>query len=47
MVHNLLASYAHLRNGAGSQWAGRFAAFVRQARRPPVVAAPDAFALSI
>ncbi|HMA08759.1 MAG TPA: cobyrinate a,c-diamide synthase [Ramlibacter sp.] len=47
VVHNLLASYAHLRSGAGSQWAGRFAAFVRQARRNPVAVAPEALALSI
>ena len=47
LVHNLLASYAHLRSGAGSQWAGRFAAFVRQARRRPVAEAPEALALSI
>jgi cobyrinic acid a,c-diamide synthase len=46
-VHNLLASYAHLRSGAGSQWAGRFAAFVRQARRNPGAVAPEALALSI
>jgi cobyrinic acid a,c-diamide synthase len=42
LVHNLLASYAHLRSAAGSQWAPRFVAFVAsrraQARRArPVV----------
>jgi cobyrinic acid a,c-diamide synthase len=31
-VHNLLASYAHLRSGAGSQWAPRFVAFVQRMR---------------
>jgi cobyrinic acid a,c-diamide synthase len=34
LVHNLLASYAHLRHGAGSEWATRFVAFVRRQRRP-------------
>ena len=29
LVHNLLASYSHLRSGAGSMWAQRFVAFVR------------------
>jgi cobyrinic acid a,c-diamide synthase len=29
-VHNLLASYAHLRSAAGTSWAPRFVAFVRQ-----------------
>jgi hypothetical protein len=29
-MHNLLASYAHLRSGAGSAWASRFVAFVRR-----------------
>jgi cobyrinic acid a,c-diamide synthase len=32
LVHNLLASYAHLRSAAGTQWAPRFVAFVRQQR---------------
>jgi cobyrinic acid a,c-diamide synthase len=32
-VHNLLASYAHLRTGAGAQWAPRFVAHVRQQRQ--------------
>jgi len=31
-VHQLLASYAHLRTGAGSRWAPRFVAFVRRQR---------------
>ncbi|MFC5496098.1 cobyrinate a,c-diamide synthase [Caenimonas terrae] len=31
-VHNLLASYTHLRQGAGSQWATRFVAYVRACR---------------
>ena len=32
VIHNLLASYAHLRGGAGSDWASRFVAFVRRQR---------------
>ncbi len=45
LVHNLLASYAHLRSAAGSGWVPRFVAHVRQWRRggaaacPPVAAA--------
>ncbi len=31
-VHKLLASYAHLRSGAGSHWAPRFVAYVREQR---------------
>jgi cobyrinic acid a,c-diamide synthase len=31
-VHNLVASYAHLRSAAGSAWAPRFVAFVRTCR---------------
>jgi cobyrinic acid a,c-diamide synthase len=30
--HNVLASYAHLRSGAGSDWAQRFVNFVRQVK---------------
>jgi cobyrinic acid a,c-diamide synthase len=30
VLHNLLASYAHLRSGAGSAWADRFVSFVRR-----------------
>jgi cobyrinic acid a,c-diamide synthase len=30
VVHNTLASYAHLRTGAGSDWAARFVDFVRR-----------------
>jgi cobyrinic acid a,c-diamide synthase len=33
LVHNLLASYAHLRSAAGADWAPRFVDFVRAARR--------------
>ena len=29
VIHNLLASYAHLRTGAGADWAPRFVRFVR------------------
>jgi cobyrinic acid a,c-diamide synthase len=32
LVHNLLASYAHLRSAAGAHWAPRFVAFVRRER---------------
>ncbi len=32
LVHNLLASYAHLRSAAGSLWAPRFVAFVASTR---------------
>ena len=37
LVHNVLASYTHLRSAAGSAWAARFVAFVRaeaQTRHP-------------
>jgi cobyrinic acid a,c-diamide synthase len=33
LVHNLLASYIHLRHCAGNQWPQRFVAFVRQHRQ--------------
>jgi cobyrinic acid a,c-diamide synthase len=33
LVHHLLASYAHLRDAAGTGWAGRFVDFVRRHRR--------------
>ncbi|HET7526296.1 MAG TPA: cobyrinate a,c-diamide synthase [Burkholderiaceae bacterium] len=32
VVHNLLASYAHLRSAAGASWAPRFVDFVRRVR---------------
>jgi len=32
VLHRLLASYTHLRSGAGSDWAPRFVDFVRRAR---------------
>jgi cobyrinic acid a,c-diamide synthase len=32
-VHNLLASYAHLRTHAGTGWAPRFVDFVRRSAR--------------
>ena len=32
LVHNLLASYAHLRSGAGAHWVPRFLALVRRER---------------
>ena len=36
LVHRLLASYAHLRSGAGSHWAPRFVAYVREQRGRPL-----------
>jgi cobyrinic acid a,c-diamide synthase len=41
LVHNLLASYAHLRSAAGTGWAPRFVDQVRRlrGRRPPARAA--------
>ena len=46
LVHKLLASYAHLRTDAGSQWAPRFVAFVRSERdRRRATAAHDMLAL--
>jgi len=43
LVHQVLASYAHLRTGAGSQWAPRFVAHVRsqRAQRGVVTSAPS------
>ena len=32
VMHNMLASYAHLRDVAGNRWAGRFVAHVRRCR---------------
>ena len=53
LVHQVLASYAHLRTGAGSQWAPRFVAHVRNRRAAkgaaaavPAVPAVDAPALT-
>jgi cobyrinic acid a,c-diamide synthase len=31
LIHNVLASYAHLRNAGGNAWAARFVDFVRHA----------------
>ena len=39
VVHNLLASYCHLRSAAGSTWATRFADFVRRQREQRPAAA--------
>ncbi|MDO9195349.1 cobyrinate a,c-diamide synthase [Rhodoferax sp.] len=42
VYRNVLASYAHLRNGAGTDWAPQFVAFVRArsiASKPPAAAA--------
>ncbi len=39
LVHNLLASYAHLRSAAGSGWAPRFVDFVRRQRAQRATAA--------
>jgi cobyrinic acid a,c-diamide synthase len=46
-VHNLLASFAHLRSGAGATWVTGFVGFVRRvkaARALPAVAPGDAVA---
>ncbi|MCC7457620.1 MAG: cobyrinate a,c-diamide synthase [Nitrospira sp.] len=40
VIHNLLASYAHLRSAAGADWAARFVDFVRRER--PRATASDA-----
>ena len=45
LVHNVLASYAHLRSAAGSQWAPRFVAFVRAQREGRSAAASQHAAL--
>jgi cobyrinic acid a,c-diamide synthase len=42
LVHNALASYAHLRSAAGSQWASRFVEFVRAQRARRVAHAQPA-----
>jgi len=42
VVHNLLASYAHLRDAGGARWAGRFVDFVRRQRAGRVAARPPA-----
>ncbi len=39
-VHNLLASYAHLRHTGGNDWPRRFIAFVRDVRRAATCPAP-------
>jgi cobyrinic acid a,c-diamide synthase len=39
VMHNLLASYAHLRSAAGADWVPRFVAFVREARSRTAAAA--------
>ena len=40
IVHrNVLASYAHLRSGAGSDWAAQFVAFVRSHKKSSPAAA--------
>ncbi|MDO9283371.1 MAG: cobyrinate a,c-diamide synthase [Aquabacterium sp.] len=41
LVHNVVASYAHLRSAAGSDWAPRFAEFVRREASRLAVARPD------
>jgi cobyrinic acid a,c-diamide synthase len=40
LVHNLLASYSHLRSAAGSTWATRFVDFVRRQREQRPGTAP-------
>jgi cobyrinic acid a,c-diamide synthase len=42
LVHNLLASYAHLRSAAGTSWAPRFVDFVRRQRTHGAQRAADA-----
>ena len=39
-VHNLVASYTHLRSAAGANWAARFVAYVRECRARRTAAAP-------
>jgi cobyrinic acid a,c-diamide synthase len=39
ILHNMLASYAHLRSGAGADWAPRFVDFVRTVARQRLAAA--------
>jgi cobyrinic acid a,c-diamide synthase len=39
-VHNVLASYAHLRHTGGNDWPRRFIAFVRDVRRDGETPAP-------
>lgn len=39
VLHNLLASYSHLRTGAGADWAPRFMAHVRACQRQQAAAA--------
>ena len=46
LVHRVLASYAHLRTSAGSQWAPRFVAWVRSERALRAAGAPRAAALA-
>ncbi|HET9821081.1 MAG TPA: cobyrinate a,c-diamide synthase [Burkholderiaceae bacterium] len=41
VLHNLVASYTHLRSGAGAHWAPRFAAFVRRVRAQRQAAARE------
>ena len=40
VLHNLVASYTHLRSGAGSHWAPRFGAFVRRVRTQRLACEP-------
>jgi cobyrinic acid a,c-diamide synthase len=47
LVHKVLASYAHLRTAAGSNWAPRFVAYVRrESRRHEPASAPPRVALA-
>ncbi|MBL8326920.1 MAG: cobyrinate a,c-diamide synthase [Rubrivivax sp.] len=39
-MHHLLASYSHLRGGAGSRWPQRFVGYVRQCRAAAGVSSP-------
>jgi cobyrinic acid a,c-diamide synthase len=47
VLHNMLASYAHLRSGAGADWAPRFVDFVRAIARQRRAAAVGAAAAAL
>lgn len=47
VYHNVLASYAHLRSGAGSDWANQFVTFVRDCKTSPTTAPTHTRTLSV
>ena len=47
ILHNMLASYAHLRSGAGADWAPRFVDFVRTVARQRRASAVGAAAVAL